>query len=43
MKEKESIKGDKQKFFGIWFTYNGSYWVADFIGRPFKIKNNEPK
>lgn len=24
-------KGDKKKFFGVTFTYNGKYWVMDYI------------
>lgn len=41
MKNKKYKKGEKKKFYGIWFTYSGTCWIADFIPRPFKIKNNE--
>jgi hypothetical protein len=30
-------KGDKKKFFGISFTWNGKYWVMDYINH---IKNS---
>jgi hypothetical protein len=33
---KKFKKGDKKKFIGVWFTYNGSYWTMDYIP---KIKN----
>ena len=28
---KEYKKGDKKKFFGIWFTYTGTCWKMDYI------------
>jgi len=27
----KSKKGDKKKFFGIWFTFDGKIWIMDFI------------
>lgn len=24
-------KGDKKKFYGIWFTYSGTCWYNDYI------------
>jgi len=31
-------KGDKEKFFGIWFTYSGKNWVMDFISNKIGSK-----
>jgi len=34
MKRKNKAKkGDKKNIFGVSFTYNGSYWVMDYIWR----------
>lgn len=32
-------KGDKKKFFGIWFTYTGKYWSMDWI---YHKRNGNP-
>jgi len=28
---KKPKKGDKKKFYGIWFTHNGICWTNDYI------------
>lgn len=38
--KKKPNKGDKKKFFGVLFTFNGKIWLLDYIKHP-KSEVNE--